>query len=174
MSVVLQTESQRQHALRELFRAIEDNTTPPRGLARDETGVVAAIGPAPMTKRAWFLERYPPHDTDEETTEAEVYRAYCFDPTHARKPSTNPHDHLRGNLMREQLVTCQAFVLDFPAEYFETSTSLAGVLRTASEQFTPTIRDGRRVIEKTTVGSVRDVLGLYERTRHRPTRVHGE
>jgi len=170
MSVVLTTESQRQHALRELFQAIKDNTTPPRGLTQDETGVIAAIGPAPMTKRAWFLERHPPDNPSEDGTEAQVYRAYSFDPTHARKPSTNPHDHLRRNLMREQLVTCQAFVLDLPTEFFENCTSDAGVLRTASEQFTPTIRDGRRVIEKTTVGSVRDVLGLYQRTRHQPAR----
>lgn len=169
MSVVLHTESQRKHALRELFRALEDNTTPPRGLAQDET-VVAAIGPAPMTKRAWFLERHPPLNTDEVATEAQVYRAYCFDPTHARKPSTNPHDHLRGDFMRDQLVTCQAFVLDIPVELFENRTSLAGVLRIASEQLTTTIRDGRRVIEKTTVGSVRDVLGLYQRTRRQPPR----
>ena len=170
MSVVLTTESQRQHALRELFQAIKDNTTPPRGLTQDETGVIAAIGPAPMTKRAWFLERHPPLATNEEVTGEQPYRAYCFDPTHAQKPTTNPHDHLRGNLMREQLVTCQAFVLDFPVEAFEDRTSLAGVLRTASEQFTPTIHDYRRVIEKTTVGSVRDVLGLYQRTRNQPAR----
>jgi hypothetical protein len=174
MSVVLQTESNRRRALRDLFRALEENTTPPRGFARTDTGVVAAVGPAPMTKRAWFLERHPPLDASEDTAEAQVYRAYWFNPTHARKPTTNPRNHLRGNLMREQLVTCQAFVLNLPTNHFENHTNLATILRTASEQFTPPIRDGRRVLEKTTVGSVRDVLSLYQRTRHQPMRILDE
>ena len=170
MSVVLKTESHRRQALRELFHTLEDNTTPPRGLARTDTGVVAAIGPAPMTTRAWFLECSPPLKASEDATEAQVYRAYCFDPTHARKPTTDPRDHFQGNFMHDQLVTCQAFVLDLPADRFENRTSLDAILRTASEQFTSSIRDGRRILEKTTVGSTRDVLALYQRTRHQPAR----
>jgi len=170
MSVVLQTESNRRQALRELFQALEDNATPPRGLARTDTGVVAAIGPAPMTTRAWFLERYPHLKASEEATEAQVYRAYCFDPTHTRKPTTDLRDNLQGNFIHEQLVTCQVFVLDLPAERFENRTRLDALLRIASEQFTPTICDGRRVLEKTTVGSTRDVHALYQRTRHQPAR----
>lgn len=171
MSVVLQSESNRRQALRELFQALEDNTTVPRGLARTNTGVVAAIGPAPMTTRAWFLERCPPLEGNEENPEAQVYRAYCFEPTHTRKPTTDPRDHLQGNFIHEQLVTCQVFVLDLPADRFENRRGLDVILRTASEQFTPTIRDGRRVLEKRTVGSTRDILSLYQRTRHLPTRI---
>ena len=167
MSVVLHTESNRRQALRELYRALDDNTTPPQGLARTETALAAAIGPAPMTNRAWFLERQPPADAADEV---DAYRAYCFDPTHARKPTTNPRDHLRGNFMREQIVTCQAFVLDLPANHFVDLTNLPAVLRTASDEFTRTIRDGRCVLEKTTVGSVRDVLSLYQRTRDQSVR----
>jgi len=171
MSIVLQTESNRRQALRDLFHALEDNTNPPRGLARTDTAIVAAIGPTPMTKRAWFLERYRPLEAGKDSTEAKVYRAYCFDPTHARKPTTDPRDHLRGNFMHEQLVTCKAFVLDFPAVQFENRTSLNAIIRTASEQFTPTIRDGHRVLEETTVHSARNVLVLYQRTRYQPTPV---
>jgi hypothetical protein len=164
MSVVLQAESNRRQALRKLFHALEDNKTPPRGLARTNTGIVAAIGPAPMTKRAWFLERNPPL----EATEAQVYRAYCFDPSHARKPTTDPRNHLRGNFMHEQLVSCQVFVFDLPAARFENRTRLDAILRTVSEEFFPTIRDGQRVLEKTTVHSARNVLVLYQRTRYQP------
>ncbi|SDY32063.1 hypothetical protein SAMN04487946_11137 [Halobellus clavatus] len=168
MSVVLQSEANRRQALRELFQALEDNATPPRGLAQTKSGVVAAIGPAPMTTRAWFLERYPHLKASEETAEAQVYRAYCFDPTHTRKPTTDPRDHIQGNFVDDQLVTCQVFVLDLPATNFENCTRLDAILRIASEQFTPIIRDGQRVLEKTIVGSARDVHALYQRTRYQP------
>ena len=168
MSVVLQSEANRRQALRELFQALEDNATPPRGLAQTKSGVVAAIGPAPMSTRAWFLERYPHLKASEETAEAQVYRAYCFDPTHTRKPTTDPRDHIQGNFVDDQLVTCQVFVLDLPATNFENCTRLDAILRIASEQFTPIIRDGRRVLEKTIVGSARDVHARYPRTRYQP------
>ena len=170
MSVVLQTDIDRRKALRELFYGLEDNTTPPRGLARINGGITAAIESAPMTRRAWFLERYTPIDARADFTEAQVYRAYCFDPTHAQKPTTDPGDHLQGNFMQEQFVTCQAFVLNLPSDRFVNCTGLDAMLRVASEQFTPTIRDGQRVLEKTPVHSARSVLALYQRTRHQPAR----
>jgi hypothetical protein len=168
MSVVLQSEANRRQALRELFQALEDHTPPPRGLAQTKSGVVAAIGPAPMTTRAWFLERYPHLKASEETTGAQVFRAYCFDPTHIRKPTTDPRDHVQGNFVEDHLVTCQVFVLDLFATHFENHTRLDEILRIASEQFSPIIRDGRRVLEKTIVGSARDVHALYQRTRYQP------
>jgi len=168
MSVVLQSEANRRQALRELFQALEDHTPPPRGLAQTKSGVVAAIGPAPMTTRAWFLERYPHLKASEETTEAQVFRAYCFAPTHIRKPTTDPRDHVQGNFVEDHLATCQVFVLDLSATHFENHTRLDEILRIASEQFSPIIRDGRRVLEKTIFGSARDVHALYQRTRYQP------
>lgn len=168
MSVVLQSEANRRQALRELFQALEDHTPPPRGLAQTKSGVVAAIRPAPMTTRAWFLERYPHLKASEETTGAQVFRAYCFDPTHIRKPTTDPRDHVQGNFVEDHLVTCQVFVLDLSVTHFENCTRLDEILRIASEQFSPIIRDGRRVLEKTIVGSARDVHALYQRTRYQP------
>ena len=168
MSVVLQSEANRRQALRELFQALEDHTPPPRGLAQTKSGVVAAIRPAPMTTRAWFLERYPHLKASEETTGAQVFRAYCFDPTHIRKPTTDPRDHVQGNFVEDHLVTCQVFVLDLSATHLENCTRLDEILRIASEQFSPIIRDGRRVLEKTIVGSARDVHELYQRTRYQP------
>lgn len=169
MYLALRSESHRRQALRQLYRALENNETPPRGFVQDDVGLCAALGPAPHTTRAWFLERLPSSEmVDVGTKRVDAYRAYCFDPTHTQKPTTDPQAHIRGEFLTTQLVTCQLFILDLPPERFQSSPNLAVALRAASEQFEPTLRANHHLQEKTTVHSVREVLALYRQYHYHP------